>query len=102
MLLPNVPCDAATLPAPNHFVSCTHRIEDDSDDQAATGTTSDVLCLFELASRDLEAIATGARVVEEVPIFIVGHVLQLDLVVEGDSTHSAARKGDAVRKESSR
>lgn len=66
----------------------THGIKDDSDDETAARTFGYILCLLELPSGDFKPVAAGAGVVEQVALFIVRHVLQLNLIVVGESGHA--------------
>ncbi|KAI3485856.1 hypothetical protein L1887_50654 [Cichorium endivia] len=59
-------------------------VKDDADDERAARTPGDVLGVLELLARDLEAVATGTWVVEEILLLVINHVLELDLVVERD------------------
>lgn len=82
---------------PHHFLAATHRIKNDPNNQTTARAPRNILCLFELRSCDLKAIATGAGVVEEVLCLVVGHVLELDFVVEGLTAHGWLQKPEGVR-----
>lgn len=79
----------------------THWVEDDANDEGTTGTSRHILCLFQLLARDLEPVATRARVVKEILVSIVGHVLELDLVVESLSPHDRRNADRAATKRQS-
>ncbi|QBZ53813.1 hypothetical protein PoMZ_09503 [Pyricularia oryzae] len=58
---------------------------DDADHEAAAWADGDVgLAVLQVSQSDLEAIAAGARVVVDLERLVVRHVLDLDLVVDGD------------------
>lgn len=63
----------------------TYHLIDDPYHQAAAGAHGDVGGLvLQVGQRDLEAVAAGARVVVGLEGLVVRHVLDLDLVVDGD------------------
>lgn len=78
----------------------THRVVDNSDDKATARTSSDVLIVLQLLSRDLEAVSAGTGIVENLLLFIPGHVFNLDFVVV--CTHAEDRDEESGRYESSR
>ena len=51
------------------------------NDKTATGASSNVLVIFQLFSRDLEAVPTGAGIMKDPLLVIPSHVLNLYLVV---------------------
>jgi len=66
------------------------------DNQATAGTCSDVLTISKLDLRDLEAIATGTRVMEYFLDVVPRHVLDFYLVVV--CTHFRSRDFNTGRR----
>ena len=60
-----------------------HHFEYDLDHQAAAGADGDFFAVAEVGERDFELVAAGAGVGVEGGGLVVGHVFDLDLVVEG-------------------
>lgn len=78
----------------------THRVVDNSDDKATTRTSSDILIVLQLLSRDLETVSAGTGIVENLLLFIPGHVFNFDFVVV--CTHADDVDDESGRYESSR
>lgn len=68
------------------LLSCAQRtpyhVEDHTDHQAATGTHGDFFAVAQIVDCDLEAVATWARICVDLDIWIEGHILDLDLVID--------------------
>lgn len=62
----------------------TYQIEDDPDHQTATGADGDILLVAQVLEQDLELVAARARVVVHLLGCVEGHVLDLDLVINGN------------------
>ena len=60
-----------------------YQIKDHSDHETAAGADSDILLVAKVVQSNLEAIATGTRVVVELESLIEGHVFDLNLIVDG-------------------
>lgn len=61
-----------------------YQVKDDPDHEAAAGTDSNVLLIAQIVEGDLELVATWARVRVELLGLVKSHVLDLDLIVDGD------------------
>ena len=64
-----------------------HRIIDNTDDEAAAGTSSDVFVILELLPRDLKAVSARAGIVEDPLLVVPSHVLDFNLVIKGFVGH---------------
>lgn len=75
---------AASSSSRSSWVSATQTywIIDHADDQSAAGTPCNVLLVPQLRRRDLEAVTTRTRVVEDLLRLVELHVLELDFIVE--------------------
>lgn len=60
----------------------TNLVEYNPDHQAAARAHANVLAVPQVRQPDLEAVAARARVVVDLELLVVGHVLDFDLVVE--------------------
>ena len=61
-----------------------YKIKDDSNHEAAAGTDSNVLLVEKIHQRNLEAISARARIGVGLLGIIPGHVLDLDVIVDGE------------------
>ena len=65
-----------------HHKSYAYCFEDHSDLQAAAGADSNLLPIAKITEGDLELVATGTWIRIECCSSIVGHILDLNLIVE--------------------
>ena len=63
-------------------MSCTYGFKDHSDLQAAAGADSNLFSIAKIREADLELVPTGTRVSIECGSSVVGHIFDLDLIVE--------------------
>ena len=77
-------------PGTERWIVVTHWVVYDSDDQAATRTSRDVLVVLELLARNLETVAAWTWVMVYPLLLVPNHVLDLDLIVK--CAHSEHRR----------
>ena len=67
-----------------HSTGATHHLENNPNHQAARRAGGNVLAVLEVEQGNLKLVAARARVGVDLAGLVPGHVLDLDLVVDGN------------------
>ena len=62
----------------------TYKVKDDTDHETAAGADGNVLLIEQVVQSNLEFVATRTRIVVDLHGLIEGHVLDFDLVIDGN------------------